>query len=405
MWNVAWVSRRWRAIALGTPTLWSNIHISYEAWRERLITTQLERSRDALLSITIDLDFELPKWTQEDHFRDFSQYLERVMALLRGQLYRWRSLDVAINCYTENGQPSSYDKKYYHIVLRPLRKATAPALQSLRIIRAGRRGDESIFRGGTPSLSTVALFGTVDIGLPNFLSVTFLVLHETGTMLLETDFHRILASCPCLTHLSLIGVPVHAPSTAHVLPVLELPAVVSLSLSALVSDDATYPWTYIMRRRYEFDYLSMPNLHTLYLTVSPIETFPEPCFSPARPIDPAQLHDPNYFGNPIDYGVHGILSFFPSIKRLSVDSYSLFHVLIRNVNASHVLCPQLRTLIWTSGDGYWPESCDFPLHVARRRKADGHPLAEISIPHEFYERMDADVLEQLGDIVKLGISD
>ncbi|TFK49436.1 hypothetical protein OE88DRAFT_1737048 [Heliocybe sulcata] len=397
--DMSWVSRRWRAVALNAPELWSDIYLSFWNRKVGVVEAQLQRSKDLLLSITVDLNFKRPPSKRAHLLPTCVSELRQIMPLLRAQLPRWRSLDVTIHSWTLNGNPSGHNQAYYDIILRPLSQAAAPKLESLSVQYVCDLNNVLIFDGGMPSLSSLTLCRSIDIGLCHLARVNSLALHDSLGRIPLGEFHRIVDACPSLRHLSLNGACVHFPPGYLELPVLELPGLITLSLTAvpLFND-------WITRRKQGILHsLSLPNLRTLYLCACPLDILPHSSTSPYPSLE--KLHvavDENGTRSVRRPGFRKILSRFPSINILSSDSDSLLQALVWDKGAPDAVCPSLHTLIWTSASAI-DNSADL-LRVARRRRLKaGHPLVELHVTHPAYRSMAPSVLKQLREVVKLQI--
>jgi F-box-like len=211
---VSHVSRRWRAVALQTPGLWSYICLSPYRSTIDLLDIYIERSRGFLLDINFRMNpmFHL----HEEISQTFSANFLQQLAILIPHAVRWRQLSVSLHSQIAED-------------LSVLADVCAPALQSLSLEVLGHTASIAthsfpLFGGGAPMLSSVELNEyCVSLRLP-LSSVTSLVLH--GDPLTQEQPHMLFMSLHCLTHLSLESNQIFC----TYLPPIELPSVVSLHL-------------------------------------------------------------------------------------------------------------------------------------------------------------------------------
>src|SRR5262245_20531692 len=114
---VSQVSARWRAIALHTPTLWKDIFIQANLiTATELVEAYLERSRDCLLDIDLDLDNCMIAEAWADRIDD-------QLDMIVEHVGRWRYLAVH----------GTWRDSFLTFALR-LRASCAPFLESISIV-------------------------------------------------------------------------------------------------------------------------------------------------------------------------------------------------------------------------------------------------------------------------------
>lgn len=141
---VSQVSQCWRAIAIGTPTLWTKLLVTVgEMASTALLELHLERSRSCYLNVKIA--------TNIFHYRhsELTSHLQIVFC----QLDRFRSLSINVSKYHEIAD----------LIAPPLVDACAPNLEFLEVMLIECEHIAPplfrIFTGGTPSLRSLKLDG------------------------------------------------------------------------------------------------------------------------------------------------------------------------------------------------------------------------------------------------------
>ncbi|KAJ6568913.1 hypothetical protein B0H19DRAFT_1373329 [Mycena capillaripes] len=156
------VSRRWHAITLGAPELWTNIRISHNPRSWAYANLFLERSSPYLLDISINLEHYVGKHNFDCKLRaqKWPLYwaeipLEKVLAIVAPHIWRWRTLAFRASreqtcalvefLQSSNGAASSIESfhlsllGFYYDELPPLNELFGPGkLCSLRINGAVR---------------------------------------------------------------------------------------------------------------------------------------------------------------------------------------------------------------------------------------------------------------------------
>ncbi|KAG5644966.1 hypothetical protein DXG03_007338 [Asterophora parasitica] len=186
---VSHVSSRFRAVALGTPVLWSRITIA-PTFRGEEIDTYLTRSAQCGLKVRMNLASAPSLNTLQ---------MEKVDIMVP-HLRQFERL--AINTtYESRLQP----------ILRRLYHSAAPMLQHLSVavdeVESVPPEDDKILQGGAPILTFVRLRGlALHLFRPPLTNVTTLHLDETtGLPMLYTTFREIITAPSILYNLSVYG--------------------------------------------------------------------------------------------------------------------------------------------------------------------------------------------------------
>lgn len=142
-WTLSHVSRRWRKVALCTPSIWSRVSLGGSSGTTVMALVSLERSQNQLLDVSFT---ERPN--QRPLLGDFSAHI-------LPHINRWRSLSV-----------TTKDAKFWTGFIELVRDASAPELQSLRLDSfrvhenyRPQRKPQSIFIGGAPKLKSLTMRG------------------------------------------------------------------------------------------------------------------------------------------------------------------------------------------------------------------------------------------------------
>lgn len=216
---VASVSRRWRDVALNTPTIWTNLQISLGKPR-RWVTLALDRSQNRLLDITIDGRASCTPSTIA---------VVSYMSLVCLHMHRWRRFNLI-----------AHHRDVVLAVSEVLADAQSPSLQDLRLslTGSGPAGNQEvavprILEGGVPSLVSVR-FDSVALPWRNppltGLSTLDIRWLWNRTRLAYSQFRDLLAASPALTKLILRGKHVELRPGSEYEPIC-LPALRYLELS------------------------------------------------------------------------------------------------------------------------------------------------------------------------------
>ncbi|EIN06962.1 hypothetical protein PUNSTDRAFT_126880 [Punctularia strigosozonata HHB-11173 SS5] len=225
---VSHVCMHWRALALGSPWLWTDIHLTLyhgtKFWR-----LYLQRSYPAALSVDLVCG---PARGKHD-----GAMLELALHLILPHIMRWKRLTV----FSDRDQ-------VIRTLADSLKDQSAPALETLEFLHSdvswwGEATPIQFFCGDTPSLSTIRLrnitwdwrktspinLTTLDIAIPR--SYAFMAFSWT-------DFEEIVHNSPRLVHLALSGAPIALPSQE----VVTAPVVIETlrSLMIKLADTGTY---------------------------------------------------------------------------------------------------------------------------------------------------------------------
>ena len=212
---VSHVCAAWRQIAISTNGLWTSIILTYpSSWFQLSRTvTYLSRSRSCPLDIF--LDFRDPLWNWEEHLHRFGwKEMENVTRLLLPHVERWHSVELLTDTWAPIFTFLSYMRKVKSV----------PVLESISLSRCNvyfaSKGQEfspaalrqpiPLFEGasGLPALRTVILAGVhVDWPFSNLRNLKKLELkyHASNVMPTLEEFVAILAQCPDLEYLTVLG--------------------------------------------------------------------------------------------------------------------------------------------------------------------------------------------------------
>ncbi|KAJ7436819.1 hypothetical protein FB451DRAFT_186333 [Mycena latifolia] len=111
---VASITHHWREVALGTPSLWTTIHVNHDRQISALGDI-LPRSKTLPLNISIRLD--------AFRYRFFTEYNEAIDALLP-HIARWRSLSITAT------------NPVLHSIRNRIQRQPMPALESLELVQS-----------------------------------------------------------------------------------------------------------------------------------------------------------------------------------------------------------------------------------------------------------------------------
>lgn len=201
--KISHVCRRWRSLALETPTFWSRIPFQKRGnGRFEKQLAWLKRTGNALLDITlIGQAFanrkSRPKTTT------------RILSILRPHLPRWRSFRML-------GMPVDAVQAFCDNLLN----ASAPNLQMLVVSVVREGGSRSnatwrfrTFQGGTPDLKTLALIGVrVDLSWVSQGNKIrrFMIQRDTfdvDAVVAASQLHRLIARSPNVENLAVDNGP------------------------------------------------------------------------------------------------------------------------------------------------------------------------------------------------------
>lgn len=227
--RVSSVNRRWRAIALSLPCLWTTIDISFDRFTLPSLKDLLTRSADHPLRIRLT-------WSQ----RVSLKLIDEFMDLLNNDQHRIETLTIC--CHSRLGNWGGPDYSSYHILSR-LRRMLLPNLQQFQscLLPIGYEEVTSTFnltdRAAHSKLSSLVLAG---MGWDSLWPTH------------SSTFRDMLLACPALEKLILVQCDF---PTLELNTCTHLPNLRTLHLSAL--RPKTTPAVCLA--------LSTPNLHTLIL--------------------------------------------------------------------------------------------------------------------------------------------
>ncbi|KAG8949703.1 hypothetical protein FRC03_000269, partial [Tulasnella sp. 419] len=229
---ISHVCRKWRQYILDIPTMWSVIQFKSrgreEDWARQI--TYLKRSRSAPLDITV--------WGSRRADQDTYLGTSRVMEILRivkPHIHRWRAIHIHLL------------PKSFRLFTDPLRKATAPALETLYVDMApgwtlSSKWRCCMFNGGLPNLR---VWKTDISQLPPMSTIPSMdklrALHIADAMGRSRKSHHfkvdevlyVLSRCSRLEHLSIMlrSYLDHTPRALPMTTPISLPHLVSCDIN------------------------------------------------------------------------------------------------------------------------------------------------------------------------------
>lgn len=212
--QITHVCSRWRQIALSTGGLWTNIILTFPVSTRQLNRTVPWLGRSKASPLNILLDFRDPSWDWEENTHGFSwQDMEVVLRLLLPHVTRWRRFELL----TDTWAP------IFTFLWYTRRIVSAPKLERLSLSRCNAffaaRGESfqpvslkqplPLFGGFAPeNLREVSLVGVhVDWSKSALRNLVKLEMkyHARDVMPTITQFIDIIAACPDLRELSIMG--------------------------------------------------------------------------------------------------------------------------------------------------------------------------------------------------------
>jgi F-box-like len=191
--NMSHVSSHWRAVAISSPSLWSNLGLSDDS----KLKVYLERSKGYPLDITFQFAHIAPMYESEIAH----------ITLICAHIDRWRHV------FLELGHDQSLS-----FILQHIRKSSAPLLQhfsmcpfssNIDFSHPEEPGASQIFMGGAPKLTFVRLVGAaLYVSKPPLSAMTTLHLDDVvggGNLSLDyATFSKIINASPSLLNLSIM---------------------------------------------------------------------------------------------------------------------------------------------------------------------------------------------------------
>jgi hypothetical protein len=231
---VSHVSSFWRAVAVGTPSLWTRLLI-HPAQSPQWIQVYLSRSKSCPLDMFFYGTVEpvTPAWNS----------LLKTMLLL---VHRLRRLHV------------SGDTRFVYAMLSHYQMLAAPLLHEIFLHGSGQTHIivPPLFTGGAPALSSMRLGDiSMNSGLPPLSGITKMVLHNIASDgLWRVDrIHAVFSAAPSLVELS-----VHGPVVES--PVMYTHARIKLQSLRSLWVSATQPEILILVEAPLIDFLSLSNI-------------------------------------------------------------------------------------------------------------------------------------------------
>lgn len=207
------VSSQWREVALATGGLWTRIVMSFPITAQQISSCKAYLSRSGVYPLDILLDLRDPAWDWEEESHKFRwQDMEPLIRIFLDHVGRWKKIELL----TDTWAPIFTFLWYTRQV------DSAPMLQTISLSRCNAyfasRGQTfqptalrqpiQLFAGVLESLRTVSLVGVhvnwAQSSLRNLSSLE-LKYHASDVMPTLDQFRGILASCPGLLRLSIIG--------------------------------------------------------------------------------------------------------------------------------------------------------------------------------------------------------
>lgn len=212
---VSHVCAAWRQIAISTSGLWTSIILTHPSpWSQLSRTvTYLSRSRNRPLDLF--LDFRDPSWNWEEASHTFGwKHMENAIRLLIPHVERWHTVELLTDTWAPIFTFLWYTRKV----------KSAPVLETISLSRCNvyfaSKGEMfspvalkqpiPLFGDAEalPALCTVSLAGVhVDWSISNLRNLKELELkyHASDVMPTLVDFVAILADCPDLEYLTVLG--------------------------------------------------------------------------------------------------------------------------------------------------------------------------------------------------------
>ncbi|KAJ7221262.1 hypothetical protein GGX14DRAFT_353459 [Mycena pura] len=227
--TISQVCHRWRQVALATGSLWTNIVLTFPTSREQLTRTITWLVRSNTYPLDILLDFRDPEWDFEDEESHGFCWtdMEPVLRLLLPSAARWRTIELftdtwapifAFLGYTRTIGPSLSRLEKLHLArcnayFALKGEVFEPAELSRHLPLFGGAGDSTL-----PHLREVALTGVhIDWSAPPLANLTKLEFKYQAADVMPSvaQFARIVAACPTLAVLAIVGCGPQFPRTAH----------------------------------------------------------------------------------------------------------------------------------------------------------------------------------------------
>src|ERR1700722_1617286 len=193
---VSHVSSHWRAVALASPSLWTNISrtMSPNCTGKLGVEVYLERSK----ACPLDISFHLDSSEEADD--------ATLISLIVAHVGRWRQVFIHL-----------LDNNSYERILQGIRHSSAPLLEHFSLspytpFEVHSNDNPQIFTGGAPRLTFVRLTGiNIHHMQPPFGAVTTLHLEDLRTEMFVdyVQFSDIIHSSPVLVNLSLYGLVIN----------------------------------------------------------------------------------------------------------------------------------------------------------------------------------------------------
>ena len=207
------VSSQWREVALATGGLWTRIVMSFPITAQQISCCKTYLSRSGVYPLDILLDLRDPAWDWEEESHKFRwQDMEPLLRIFLDHVGRWKRIQILTDTWAPIFTFLWYTRQI----------DSAPMLQTISLSRCNAyfasRGQTfqptalrqpiQLFAGALESLRTVSLVGVhvnwAQSSLRNLSSLE-LKYHASDVMPTLDQFRDILASCPGLLRLSIIG--------------------------------------------------------------------------------------------------------------------------------------------------------------------------------------------------------
>jgi hypothetical protein len=358
---ISGVNRRWRAVAVSTPRLWSTILFHCDTWSVPnfdLLYLWMERSAPCALDITIVVQ---PQLMSESS-------LAFKLAIMMDQIIlhigRWHRLTI-----------EDISGHLVGSVIESLRTASAPRLQHFDLSVLQEYGHftgtpDNIFTGGATNLTSARIVGLCRVCIPPLVGLTALhfggACRASGSIRLTHDeFRDLLTASPSLADLALEALKL-SPGTSG--SNVHIPSLRTLSLNFAYCEDS---FVQILTL------LSMPILGTLslaHMTTEHMTSFTEtnaPQYAVLHTLKLFRCSTFREFSNepPVNF-----FSIFSSVAHLYLISTATF---ILEPTSSH----QTEKIPWPNLKSVTILPKVLP-DVIWTRKASGHPITTAYVPHE-----------------------
>ena len=354
---ISGVNRRWRAIAVSTPRLWSTIlfHCDRRSVGSNVdrLYLWIKRSAPCALDITIVAP---PLFM-------YGYNMALVIDHIILHADRWHRLTI-----------KDVSGPIVSSVIESLCTVSAPRLQHFDLSVLPDHGQithihDNIFTGGAAALTSARMVGLGKVCTPPLVGLT--ALHFGGTFrtagsiqLIHDEFRDLLTASPSLADLALEAIelwPSPGTSTSNV----HIPSLRTLSMNFAHCTDSFVQI---------FTLLSMPILETLrlaHMTTNHMTLFSEMDVPQYAALHTLKLFRCSHFGDYYNEPLDNFFSTFSSVAHLYLISTANF--ILEPTQTQRIPWPNLKSVT------ILPEVVP---DIIQTRKASGHPITTAYVPRE-----------------------